>query len=925
MNNSHVVSPAHPSGGHLRRGLLVAALLLAVGVVTLGTASFLRKLDSFQPIGIQAHLDQGAWRVGAVADPSTGLRPADQILTVNQNSPESASGLADSLRSRAKSDLVVLRDGRLQKISYTRPKLDLDLPYLILTLIGLGYLAIGLFTLLRDRRPPAGLFFFWTLISSAVYMITPAAPMDALGKTLYVVEEFGRLLLPPLTLHLFLSFPNALAPWKRLRPWRSLLYLPAVFLLTLQADLIFFHGRFLMGMDLPSSIRMADRLELYHLVLFAAAAVAVLIHRLRREKQPEQRRQVGWITVGLAGGYTPFVLLYLIPLTVGVQTPELLNALAVVPLGLVPLTFAYAILRYRLWDIGNIVRNGVSIAVAVLLGVFSFSLANVIISRAIPPDLAMARQLIAFLTGIGIWAVMVPTRRSISATIERLQYGGSFSKRLALRELGRELLHERNLEILGTRLVERLTEALDLQRAALLLIVGSRLQPLPMDSAAPPSLHVDDLEPETWDRPMSRLSGIAMPRPERSVAQELFSLGYRYVFPLTVRDRKIGALVVSHKDEDTPLSSADLELIQNLTQQAALAIENATLLDEVRQRLHQVVQLQEYTERVLESSPAGIAVLDESGHVVSANQAFAELVSQDRAALPGQNLRNLLPVDTVPRPGEGLRETHIQTQEEDRYLQLSSARLEPGEDDARTMLIIQDVSDRVAMENALKERERLASLGMLAAGVAHEVNTPITGISSYAQMLLSETSREDPRYDLLKKVEKQTFRASRIVNSLLDFSRDRPQEKRALSLTPVINSALELLTDKIRKHRVEVDWTPPSEPVSIFGEEGQLDQVVTNLIANAVDAMHDGGTLTLRVDADEKWVRTSVEDTGPGIPPEQLEKIFQPFFSTKLGEGGTGLGLSISYNIVKRLGGEVRVISEPGTGTRFVVELPRHA
>ena len=345
----------------------------------------------------------------------------------------------------------------------------------------------------------------------------------------------------------------------------------------------------------------------------------------------------------------------------------------------------------------------------------------------------------------------------------------------------------------------------------------------------------------------------------------------------------------------------------------------------MRQRLSQVVQLQEYTERILESSPAGIAVIDRDDRILSANQAFAELVGRSRESLAGEALKSLLLLDSIPRPGEGLQEAHVTMNDVDRYLQLSAARLEPGEDDAQSLLIVQDVSDRVAMESALKERERLVSLGMLAAGVAHEVNTPITGISSYAQMLLSETRPEDPRYDLLKKVEKQTFRASRIVNSLLDFSRDRPQHKRPLELAPIIDSALDLLADRIRKNGVDVSWSPPAEAIRVFGEEGQVDQVITNLVANAVDAMPQGGTLTLRVEADEQWIHVTVEDTGAGISTAQLEQIFQPFFSTKLGQGGTGLGLSISYNIVKRLGGEIRVVSEPGDGSRFILELPRHA
>jgi hypothetical protein len=197
---------------------------------------------------------------------------------------------------------------------------------------------------------------------------------------------------------------------------------------------------------------------------------------------------------------------------------------------------------------------------------------------------------------------------------------------------------------------------------------------------------------------------------------------------------------------------------------------------------------------------------------------------------------------------------------------------------------------------------------MLAAGVAHEVNTPLTGISSYAQMLLSDTPTDDPHHDLLKKVEQQTFRASRIVNNLLEFARDRNTEYRAVALDQVITETLHLLKERSAKRRIRVAWEAPTEPMIVVGSEGELQQVLTNLVLNAQDAMTDGGgdlTITLRAEGDNAQIL--VEDTGTGIPPERLEKVFQPFFSTKLTRGGTGLGLSISYDIVRRHGGEMHV------------------
>ncbi len=275
----------------------------------------------------------------------------------------------------------------------------------------------------------------------------------------------------------------------------------------------------------------------------------------------------------------------------------------------------------------------------------------------------------------------------------------------------------------------------------------------------------------------------------------------------------------------------------------------------------------------------------------------------------------------------------------ERHLQISLARYDgelagdgglPGR--PLHVLVVHDVSERVAMENALKEQDRLAALGMLAAGVAHEVNTPITGISSYAQMLLSDTPEGHPHHELLKKVERQTFRAARIVNNLLEFARDRQKEQRPVALAPLLAECVDLLGERLEKKRIELVWDLPAESVVVMGCDGELQQVFTNLIVNAFDAMSGqpgctrGGRLTIRVEADPEgepaMARVHIQDTGPGIPPEKLEAIFQPFYSTKLNRGGTGLGLSISSEIVRRHGGRLAAESRPGEGARFLVELP---
>jgi two-component system NtrC family sensor kinase len=367
-------------------------------------------------------------------------------------------------------------------------------------------------------------------------------------------------------------------------------------------------------------------------------------------------------------------------------------------------------------------------------------------------------------------------------------------------------------------------------------------------------------------------------------------------------------------------------LIRGVLNQAALAIENAQLLEQVSSQLEQVDRLQRYTRQIIDSSPAGIAVVDGGGRLQSINHALGSLVGLLPDQAIGLDLQVLLSLDSLPSPDEGIREVRYRDPGgRERYLQISMAPMVEGPEDQRVLIVL-DVSQRVAMENALKEKERLASLGMLAAGVAHEVNTPITGISSYAQMLLSETPEGDPRRELLEKVEKQTFRAARIVNSLLDFARDRRHEEVPIAIRPLIGECLELLKERLLESDAVLEWRPPQEEILVLGSEGELQQVFTNLVVNALDAISQGGRqgkLKVVLQASDRWVVVSVEDNGPGIGANELDKIFQPFYSTKLSEGGTGLGLSISYNIVRRHGGELRVVSHRGEGSRFIVELPR--
>jgi signal transduction histidine kinase len=216
----------------------------------------------------------------------------------------------------------------------------------------------------------------------------------------------------------------------------------------------------------------------------------------------------------------------------------------------------------------------------------------------------------------------------------------------------------------------------------------------------------------------------------------------------------------------------------------------------------------------------------------------------------------------------------------------------------------------------------MASIGLLAAGVAHEVNTPLTGISSFTQMLLEGADPADPRTRLLEKIERQTFRAARIVNGLLTLARPAAAnvgDRAPVDLNVVVGDVLSLLEHQFELHRVKVRRELAEGPVVVVGMEHKLQQVFLNLFLNAKDAMPRGGWLSIATRLEDDRAVVEVSDTGSGIPSEHIARIYDPFFTTKAIGQGTGLGLSISYGIVHEHDGVIDCRSTVGQGTRFTV------
>jgi len=227
------------------------------------------------------------------------------------------------------------------------------------------------------------------------------------------------------------------------------------------------------------------------------------------------------------------------------------------------------------------------------------------------------------------------------------------------------------------------------------------------------------------------------------------------------------------------------------------------------------------------------------------------------------------------------------------------------------------LKEKEQLEKQLLQADKLATIGQLAAGVAHEINNPLGNISLYTQMLLKKTGDENTK-EKLNVIADEANRAAQIVKGLLDFARQSELKLTPININKEIGKVLSILTPQLKDIKVKTAFEPL--PL-ILADSGQIQQVIMNFLTNSIQSIIENGEIIIKTSAKQDHVEISISDNGCGIPDENLDKVFDPFFTTKEQGKGTGLGLSISYGIIKRHSGSIEVQSEAGKGTTFTIKL----
>jgi PAS domain S-box-containing protein len=424
---------------------------------------------------------------------------------------------------------------------------------------------------------------------------------------------------------------------------------------------------------------------------------------------------------------------------------------------------------------------------------------------------------------------------------------------------------------------------------------------------------------------------------EEPLAQETIRvLDLNYFIPCTVMNRTIAMLGLGKTSQGDFLSSEDVELLETLAGYIGIALQNAQLYASLEEKAQEYERLKEFNENIVESINVGVFAADLEDKIEFWNSRMEDMHSLPRAHALGKRVTDVLPAAFCEeffrvRDNPGIHNLYKfrlgTTAGDTRIVNAAIAPLLSRDFSViGRLVIVDDITERIELEQQVAQADKMSSIGLLAAGVAHEVNTPLAVISSYAQMLAKQLQGDEKRSALLEKITKQTFRASEIVNNLLNFSRTSGTEFGSVDVNRIIHDTLALLEHQFKTAQIRVVGNlEPSLP-EIHGNQGKLQQVFLNLFLNAKDAMPHGGTLTVRTVHDH-GVRVHVTDTGTGIAPEHIHHIYDPFFTTKSrphqgATGGTGLGLAVTYGIIQEHAAKIRVESTPGQGTTFTMEFP---
>lgn len=843
----------------------------------------------------------------------------------------------------------------LHKID-TKPRWTASIAFL--SLVGLIWLATGMFVLFKQGGNAPFVLHFATLCLAAFtfHLYKPIGIGEDLDLAVTIIDDLAFIFFAPIFLHFCWRYPTRSDVFGEQR-WRTFaLYVPAtlIFLATIACYISFRSAisdswaSFIDRYDILGNLYLLAFVHFYTVISIGAG---VLIWRFFKYQQPLVRQRLKWAVLGTITAVIPILAFQIAKRFFYLPGDVATTAVTTLPLALIPLSFGHSVVRYRLMDVDVVVRRVfvyalTTVAIAMLIGGVALGLIFLAIGNNLSNTEIVLRGLIAIVAMSAIVLLSEPLKNFLQERAERFFYGERYDMRRGLLDFGRTLSATTGLEPLLNSLVERLRQVLAVEKIS--VFIEDEKVPGGYRVAKSVGLSSAYIVPNDFRqmiRSKSAKTGIVR-ADELELSEHDTIDGYQfapqelhYYAPCVVRGNMVAVIGLGRGIDGSLLSSEDLEILQTISGYVAVAVENTLLYEEQAKRADELTLLKEFNESIVESVNVGLLAVDGDGKVIRCNSTFEEMLELPRDEVVGKLVINLFDENFSVNLLQilGKSRWHLQelrnayklhtTSSKGKHLILNVA-VAPlrsvSQNQTGAIIVMENVTSRVKLEESLQQSEKLSSIGLLAAGVAHEVNTPLTGVSSYTQMLLGMIPETDPKHKLLLKMQKQTERASNIAGNLLNFSRvGNTTEFVEIDVNKVLDNTLQLLEIQLRKSNVQIVKNYTESLPDIYGNAGKLQQVFTNLILNARDAIFEGGIITLTTKfEDDESVIVEVSDNGIGIEQEDLNKIFDPFFTTKGVGSGTGLGLAVSYGIVQEHSGTIETFSQIGVGTTFRLEFP---
>ncbi|MDQ6662959.1 MAG: PAS domain S-box protein, partial [Acidobacteriota bacterium] len=693
-----------------------------------------------------------------------GLRAGDRLLNINGVQVEKAVNVPQILAAVGawnKARYLVRRAGVDVKTTVIIGEAPRGRSLYYQYLAGFAYLIIGVFVYFRrGSAHKARHFFVFCLVSFIFCCFHYTGKLNNFDKIIYWGNLVAGWLAPTLFLHFCLTFPDP-PKWFRTRLYTPLVYLPGILFTLVFIGIT--SGLVQVAVPLIELRVALDRGWMLLLTSLYLASGTALAFEYRKAEDPIVRQQLKWLRNGTFCGFLPFAILYAIPYIFG-ATPGPYLQLSVLGLPLIPLTLAYAVLRYRLMDVDIIFRRGYAYTLATLCVLAAFY--AIVFSLA-----SLVQKNFKDLGNTGLISVMLiatflfqPIRNWIQERLDKFFYRDRYDYRRTLIEFARELNSETDLDKMLTLVADRLMQTLSIRHVAFFLAdcasaeavaskqpsfelrksMGSNGRPASHDS--PLDLSFLNWERDTpylfFERTRYRLDAVAQSWPA-SIRRTLSDLDLTYYLPCTVRGRTIAHIGVSRTETGDFLSSEDVELLLTLSGYVGIAVENANLYRSLQRKADDYERLKEFSENIVESINVGILAADLDDRVESWNSQMEQLSGVPREDAVGRSLTALFPPELMEQLervrgqvgihhldkfqwGRPLGHANGRNGIREATVNIAIAPLVSRDfEQIGRLVIFDDITDRAELERRLVQADKLSSIGLLAAGVAHEVNTPL--------------------------------------------------------------------------------------------------------------------------------------------------------------------------------------------------------